>query len=886
MIKTVFYSCVNGGPIERVARALSKLNIDAQEKSLFTTKRWRSLMNKGALGRLAARASSMGIFPSLAVLDAVKKERSCLIPTTNPFFLPHVLVAFGALHGRRLVPLVYDLYPDAWESNGMAAKTSFLGRIAVQANRMLFKNADAVVFIGARMARHAIERYGEPRRWTVIETGAECDEFMRADARLANRPWEMDDWLGNRVLISYSGNLGLVHDWETLALALKAAFTDPEFGQQAACLIAAFGPGAALLEKEWPDRRPNEVRFASPMEDDAWAEMLTRSSIAIITLAKKAAHTSIPSKTFSAMAAGNALLVIAPKASDLADIVLRHDCGIQVEPGDWTGVAEAIVRLVREPVLQQRLADNGRIAVREHYDMPALAKRWAEFLGAVAKKKPLIFGYEKAKRFFDLTVSGSAIVSSAPILASAMIAVRMTMGSPVFFRQMRPGLGGKPFELLKLRTMRSPRTDEEGAEYDAKRITWLGRFLRTTSLDEIPTFLNVIKGDMSLVGPRPLLMQYLSRYTAEQARRHKVKPGISGLAQVRGRNSLSWDEKFSLDIEYVDNRSLSLDAHILLQTAKKVFAREGISKEGHATMPEFIGFHNSNDDNTANREMETATAKCPVCDSIDFKIKKSYGDLKMGTCLKCGLAYVSPLQKAGFKDVGDANSSKTDRDYYDNILKNRHCQTFLAQKKASRMLDLWTEVSGNVPKSILEIGCGTGRYFSAFRQLGVNWSGIEINEEMLAYCIAGGIPARKIDISNDNISEKFDVVFMSQVLEHILEPKKFMQKIGAILSVDGVLHLDVPNHDSLTSLYRRVNPIHQEYGFVQPSHHLIAYTKKSLTTLLENAGFKIEIIGVYANDDDVFGQLMNPKNLSHSMLLALSRLMKRGSILAAVVKRK
>jgi SAM-dependent methyltransferase len=202
------------------------------------------------------------------------------------------------------------------------------------------------------------------------------------------------------------------------------------------------------------------------------------------------------------------------------------------------------------------------------------------------------------------------------------------------------------------------------------------------------------------------------------------------------------------------------------------------------------------------------------------------------------------------------------------------------------MLDLWTEVSGGVPKSILEIGCGTGRYFTAFKQLGVNWRGIEINKEMLAYCIANGIPAQKIDIANDNISEKFDVVFMSQVLEHVLEPKKFMQKIGALLNLDGVFHLDVPNHDSLTSLYRRVNPIHQEYGFVQPNHHLIAYTKKSLTTLLENAGFKVEIIGAYANDHDVFGQLMTPKSPAHNMVLALSRLTRRGSILAAVAKRK
>lgn len=163
------------------------------------------------------------------------------------------------------------------------------------------------------------------------------------------------------------------------------------------------------------------------------------------------------------------------------------------------------------------------------------------------------------------------------------------MGSPVFFRQTRPGLHGKPFELIKFRTMREPLPGENPSQTDSVRLTKVGRILRSTSLDEFPTFINVLKGDMSLVGPRPLLMQYLDRYTPEQARRHEVKPGITGWAQINGRNALTWEDKFKLDVWYVDHQSLWLDLKILSMTAYKVLKREGISAKGEATMPEFMG---------------------------------------------------------------------------------------------------------------------------------------------------------------------------------------------------------------------------------------------------------------------------------------------------------
>lgn len=196
--------------------------------------------------------------------------------------------------------------------------------------------------------------------------------------------------------------------------------------------------------------------------------------------------------------------------------------------------------------------------------------------------------YDIVKRVIDVVVSGAVLIITVPVQAVIAILVDRRLGRPVLFRQQRPGRAGRPFTLIKFRTMRD--VDEaSGLVSDAERLTPLGVALRSTSLDELPTLWNVLRGDMSLVGPRPLLMQYVDRYTPEQARRHEVRPGITGLAQVSGRNLLSWDEKFAADVEYVDRRSIALDVQILLRTLRAVVRRQGVAAEGDVTMPEFIG---------------------------------------------------------------------------------------------------------------------------------------------------------------------------------------------------------------------------------------------------------------------------------------------------------
>lgn len=193
------------------------------------------------------------------------------------------------------------------------------------------------------------------------------------------------------------------------------------------------------------------------------------------------------------------------------------------------------------------------------------------------------------KRLLDLIGAVIGLIVFSPVLLIVAIMVRRQMGSPVLFRQTRPGLMGRPFQMVKFRTMRNA-VDATGTPLsDAERLTRLGRFLRSTSIDELPELWNVLKGEMSLVGPRPLLMEYLPLYTPEQARRHEVRPGVTGWAQINGRNALTWSEKFRLDVWYVDHRNLLLDLRIIWLTIRKVIVRDGISAEGEATMARFEG---------------------------------------------------------------------------------------------------------------------------------------------------------------------------------------------------------------------------------------------------------------------------------------------------------
>jgi len=202
---------------------------------------------------------------------------------------------------------------------------------------------------------------------------------------------------------------------------------------------------------------------------------------------------------------------------------------------------------------------------------------------------PQSFYQRRGKRAFDLVVGAAALVLLAPVMLAVGVAVCLVLGRPALFRQVRPGLGGKLFTLCKFRTMLDARDARGNLLSDAERLTRFGRLLRATSLDELPELWNVVRGEMGLVGPRPLLPEYLERYTCEQARRHEVRPGVTGWAQIHGRNAVDWDRRLACDVWYVDRVSLWLDLKILAMTVLTVIKREGVSAEGHVTMPPFMG---------------------------------------------------------------------------------------------------------------------------------------------------------------------------------------------------------------------------------------------------------------------------------------------------------
>ncbi|MFC3862725.1 sugar transferase [Deinococcus antarcticus] len=296
--------------------------------------------------------------------------------------------------------------------------------------------------------------------------------------------------------------------------------------------------------------------------------------------------------TVALEAAAFGLPLVTTTATGAKDAVQDGVTGWQVPVGDADALAHALLEAVSCPEEATRRGKAGQEWVLEHFRPEKVQQRWVEFYEELLRWNELK-NLNPEKRWLDLLVASVGLaILSLPMLGLAVL-VRQKLGSPVLFAQVRPGLNGKPFTMYKFRTMTEERGPDGELLPDSVRLTSFGKFLRSTSLDELPELWNVLKGDMSLVGPRPLLMEYLPLYTERQARRHEVRPGITGWAQVNGRNALSWDEKFEHDVWYVENRSLFLDLKILLMTLQKVVKRDGISAQGEATMPRFRGLPSS-----------------------------------------------------------------------------------------------------------------------------------------------------------------------------------------------------------------------------------------------------------------------------------------------------
>lgn len=290
-------------------------------------------------------------------------------------------------------------------------------------------------------------------------------------------------------------------------------------------------------------------------------------------------------------AMSSALPVVATNIRGCREAVVNGETGLLVPPRNGTALAEAVSRLLGNPDLARSMGSAGRERAVRLYGQRLVQNRFVKVIDDALQytdleKRPA--KVRRVQRFFDLIVSGGALIVLAPLLGAIAAVIRFTLGASPVFVQPRVGRNERVFALYKFRTMTEVRDQTGKLLADEQRLTTLGRFLRSTSLDELPQLWNVLKGDMSLVGPRPLLPEYLPRYTAFQRRRNEVKPGITGWVQVNGRNSLTWEQKFELDVWYVDHWSLWLDARILWMTVLQVLRRDGISQAGHATMPEFM----------------------------------------------------------------------------------------------------------------------------------------------------------------------------------------------------------------------------------------------------------------------------------------------------------
>jgi lipopolysaccharide/colanic/teichoic acid biosynthesis glycosyltransferase len=297
-------------------------------------------------------------------------------------------------------------------------------------------------------------------------------------------------------------------------------------------------------------------------------------------------------------AQASALPVVTTSATGAIDSVVDGVTGLVVPVGDAKSLAAAIRKLLADPELRSLMGKAGRRRMEQEFHPEVIWDAWVALYRKLLQEPPTqpalssrLGGW--AKRGFDLLLASAALLLLSPLMFAIAAVIRVLLGSPVIFRQPRAGFRGTVFECLKFRTMTDERDPQGELLPDHQRLTRLGRCLRTSSLDELPELWNVIRGEMSLVGPRPLLARYLERYSPEQMRRHEVKPGVTGWTQINGRNSLSWDEKFALDLWYVDHQSFWLDLSILAKTIPYLIRREGVSSPSHATMPEFMG-HEAN----------------------------------------------------------------------------------------------------------------------------------------------------------------------------------------------------------------------------------------------------------------------------------------------------
>ncbi len=499
--------------------------------------------------------------------------------------LPAFLVA--VLRGRR-VPWVFevrDLWPESAVTTGVLREGSWLTRALYLLEAWACRHADRINVLTPAFRDEIVRRgLARPEKVVMVPNGADVDSF-RPGPRENDVRRELG-W-GSRFVLMYAGAHGRANAVGQLVDAAEKLRDRPDI------LIACVGDGPERprWEAEARARGLSNIVFYGPRPKERMPDFVNACDAGLAVLQRNPTFLTVyPNKMFDYMSCARpTLLAVDGVARRL--LCEEAQAGTFAEPENPASIAAVARRLADDPEGRSAMGRRGREWVLAHAARDVLARRYLSVLESLKKGPPP--GKRTArvepsfasglKHLLDRAAAGAALVVLSPVIGTIALLIRTRMGSPVFFRQVRPGLRGQPFRLVKFRTMR------DGAEDDELRLTRLGRFLRATSLDELPELSNVWRGDMSLVGPRPLLTRYLARYTAEQSRRHLTRPGITGWAQVNGRNRVPWEERLRLDTWYVDHASLWLDFKILLMTGWLVLRGVGVTAPGSSTMPEFLG---------------------------------------------------------------------------------------------------------------------------------------------------------------------------------------------------------------------------------------------------------------------------------------------------------
>lgn len=505
-----------------------------------------------------------------------------LVMGTSPPIFQAVSAWLVALLRRKPFLLeIRDLWPEFAIDMGVL-KNPVLIWLSWRLERFLYAQATHLLVNSPAYREYLINKGIPATKISLIANGVDPDMFTPdANGQTIRQRWHLED----HFVVTYAGALGLAND---IPVVLQAA-AQLQDHDQIRFLIVGDGKERAGLEAQAQQLRLANVIFTGSQPKSEIPAILAASDACLAILQNiPLFRTTYPNKVFDYMAAERPIILAIDGV--IREVIEAANGGVSVPPGDATALAQAVLSLSHDREKARNMGKSARTYVVEHFNRHHQAEQFVtlvqEVVHAVTRTS---IRKQFVKRAFDLVVTIPALLLLAPLLAVVAVLVRYKLGTPVLFCHQRPGLHGKPFTLYKFRTMTDVYDAHGHLLPDSERLTTFGRFLRSTSLDELPELWNVVKGDMSLVGPRPLLMQYLARYTPEQMRRHDVLPGITGWAQVSGRNALTWDEKFTLDIWYVEHHSLWLDAKILGLTVGKIFRREGISQPGQATAQEFLG---------------------------------------------------------------------------------------------------------------------------------------------------------------------------------------------------------------------------------------------------------------------------------------------------------